>query len=371
MVKVGDIVAWMDEWARPALAIDGDPVGLQLGDPAKPVTKVLATLELTPVVAEEAVARGAQLVVSHHAVLYRPADRIREDDPAGRMLRRLIQADVAVYNAHTNLDVAPGGVNDQLVERLGLVDVEVLAPTRHERMFKLAVFVPVDHHRQVLDAVCSAGAGWIGGYSSCTFNIPGKGTFKPEEGANPYIGSVGKLEEVDEIRLETVVPADRLNAVVDAMLAAHPYEEVAYDVYPLERPVKTFGIGRIGTLAKPMALKELAVFIKDRLDAPGVRFCGDASQRVSRLAVLGGSGMGWAEEARKKGADAFLTGDVKHHDALDALAAGLPVIDAGHYSTERWIVPVIVAYLQARAAARGALVEVFPSDRIREPFAFV
>ncbi|MBX6395270.1 MAG: Nif3-like dinuclear metal center hexameric protein, partial [Alicyclobacillaceae bacterium] len=330
-VAVRDLARWMDEWARPTLALEGDVNGLQIGDPAKPVSKVLVALEVTPEVAEEAIARGVDMILCHHAPLYRPARHLREDNPTGRVLRSLIRADIAVYNAHTNLDVAPGGVNDRLAQRLGLEDVEVLAPTWEERMFKLAVFVPVDHHRKVLDAVCGAGAGWIGQYSHCTFNVSGRGTFRPEEGARPFIGHVGDLEEVDEIRLETVVPEDRLERVVEAMLAAHPYEEVAYDVYPLRRPVRTFGIGRIGRLPSPMTLKDLAEFVKEALQAPGVRFCGDPGKRVSKLAVLGGSGMRWAEHARRRGADAFLTGDVKHHDALDAVAAGLAVLDAGHY----------------------------------------
>lgn len=371
MVTVGDVAAWMDQWAGPSLAMDGDPVGLQLGDPSKPVTTILVALEVTPDVVEEALAHRADMIVSHHAVLYRPVSRIREDDPSGAILRSLIRADVAVYNAHTNLDVVPGGVNDQLAERLGLGNIEILAPTWKRRMVKLAVFVPSDHHRQVLDAVCGAGAGWIGKYSSCTFNIPGKGTFRPEEGARPYMGTVGDLEEVEEIRLETVVPEDRLGPVVEAMLSAHPYEEVAYDVYPLEWPVETFGIGRVGTLPRPMFLSDLAGFVKDRLQAPGVRFCGDPGRVVSTLAVLGGSGMAWADDALRRGADAFLTGDVKHHDALDAVAGGLAIIDAGHYSTEKWVVPAVVNYLRSRSSEAGISLSVHSSERLRDPFAFV
>lgn len=365
------MTAWMDEWAKPSLALEGDPVGLQIGRPDKPVSRVLAALEVTPEVAEEAVEEKADLIVCHHAVLYRPAKRLREDEPEGRILAALIRAGIAVYNAHTNLDTVPGGVNDVLAERLGLQDVEVLAPTSEERMFKLAVFVPASHHRRVLDAVCEAGGGWIGNYSHCTFNIPGKGTFLPREGAQPFVGRVGALEEVEEIRLETVVPEDRLEAVIAAMLAAHPYEEVAYDVYPLKRPVRVQGIGRIGVLPEPVALEPFARRVREVLKAPGVRFCGDPERKVARVAVLGGSGMGWARDARIRGADVLVTGDVKHHDALDALASGLALVDAGHYATEKWVVPAVARYLSRRAAESGNPLEVLVSRRAGDPFRFI
>src|SRR5690606_29998388 len=206
VVRGESLIRALEEWAPPALAVERDPIGLQVGDPGAEVTGVLVTLDVTEEVVDEALRLGANWIVSHHALIYRPLHHLRGDRPAGRLAAKLLKNGINVYVAHTNLDTAAGGVNDVLAEKLGLENAEVLAPHFRERLKKIVVFVPEDHHMNVLNAMCEAGAGWIGNYSHCTFNSRGTCTFLPREGTNPYIGQQGKLEQVEEVRLETIVP---------------------------------------------------------------------------------------------------------------------------------------------------------------------
>jgi dinuclear metal center YbgI/SA1388 family protein len=371
-VTVGHIIRALEEFAPPYLAFPDDRIGLQVGAPSQPVSRVLVTLDVTKDVVDEAVGQKADMIISHHAVIFRPLKAMRADLPASRDIFALVRNGISVYTAHTNLDVAYGGVNDVLADRLQLRESQVLSRLQTESLRKLVVFVPVSHHEHVLRAVCEAGAGHIGNYSFCTFNTPGTGTFRPEEGAQPYIGNVGQIEQVEEIRLETVVPERLLPAVIENMLAAHPYEEVAYDVYPLEIMGKEYGIGRIGSLPETMPLEEFARFVKERLAVRGVRYCGSSDRIVKRVAVLGGAGVSWVREAGEKGADVLVTGDVKHHEALDALASGLAVIDAGHYGTEKWVVEALAAALESRLNDMGLDgVMILRSGVDTDPFVFV
>jgi dinuclear metal center YbgI/SA1388 family protein len=231
--KCSDIFRLIEEMAPLNLAESWDNSGLQVGDPRVEVEKVLLTLDVDIRVAREAKTRGCRLIVSHHPLLFKPAGSIRFDRPAGELIAYLVKNDLQVYAAHTNLDNAAGGVSKALAEELGLKKQAVLNQSGRERLLKLAVFVPLEHCEAVRNAMSEAGAGWIGNYSHCTFLTRGTGTFKPLQGTNPYIGKTGVVEHVDEIKIETVVPASRLEPVLQAMLEAHPYEEVAYDLYGL------------------------------------------------------------------------------------------------------------------------------------------
>ncbi|MCL6631101.1 MAG: Nif3-like dinuclear metal center hexameric protein [Alicyclobacillus herbarius] len=338
-----DVVRVLEAWAPPRLAMPGDPVGLQLGRLDKPVETVWLALDTSLPVVQEAVAAGADMLVTHHELFYRPLPKLDTTTIKGRTIAEALAHDLTIYAAHTNLDVAEGGVNDVLAAKLGLTDVDILDRLQDDRLRKLVVFVPESHHEQVLQAVCAAGAGHIGRYSHCTFNTPGEGTFLPLPGTQPFLGQVGQLERAAEVRLETVVPESRLEAVVRAMLAAHPYEEVAYDVYPLEIMGKAYGIGRIGNLEKPLPLQEFAAQVRDALGLSHIRFGGEPDKRVQRVAVLGGSGGKWAAAALAKGADVFVTSDCDHHTVADAWLDGLAIIDATHAALER---PVLEAMRQ-------------------------
>lgn len=320
-----------ENWAPKKLAFENDKIGLQIGTLNKKVKKVMVTLDVLENVADEAIEKNVDLIFAHHAVIFRPLKDIRADSGQGKIISKLIQNDIAVYVAHTNLDVAEGGINDMLAQKLGLTNSQILKPTYTEPLYKLSVFVPESHAAQVREALGSAGAGAIGNYSHCTFNIQGTGTFLPEEGTNPYIGEKGKLEQVSEVRVETIVPESLLNRTVNKMISSHPYEEVAYDVYPLDNQGKTFGLGRIGELPEAVTLKELAENVKERLDLDGVRVTGDLDSKVKKIAVSGGDGNSLIPFAKYKGADVIITGDVYYHTAHDALLHQLNVIDAGHH----------------------------------------
>ncbi len=370
-VKCKKIFSWIEDWARPEMAEDWDRIGLLIGSPEDEVDKVLVTLDVTADVITEAINEKVQLIVSHHPLFRDPIPFLRSDVYPVSHVCRLIKEGIALYAAHTNLDAAPGGINDLLAERLGLVDVDLLLCTHNESLYKLVVFVPEGYEDTVRQAICSQGAGWIGNYSDCTFQTKGTGTYKPLEGTNPFIGEKGKLEKTPEFRIETIVPEGRLKNVVREMLAAHPYEEVAYDLYPLKNQGDRSGLGRVGRLPEPMPLVAFAEKVKADLNLEMVRIIGDPQKLVSKVALCGGSAMDLLKFAVRSGADVYLTGDVRHHGALDALDQGMAVVDAGHYGTECVIVPVLADYIAKKAKEAGEELTVVTSRIKTDPFRYL
>ncbi|MDR7867233.1 MAG: Nif3-like dinuclear metal center hexameric protein [Sporomusaceae bacterium] len=352
-VKCRTIMAALERLAPRELAAGWDNVGLLVGSPEQEIASLLVALDVTPEVAERAAADGVDLIVAHHPLIFKNLSAVRTDTPQGRTLAALLAAGVAVYAAHTNLDVAEGGVNDCLAAKLGLAELRPLAVEGRERLLKLAVFVPEDHGEAVRAAITAAGAGHIGNYSHCTFQTAGTGTFLPLDGARPFIGEQGKLEYAAEYRLETIMPESVADAVVDAMLKAHPYEEVAYDLYALTNPGRAFGLGRVGRLDAPEPFAAFVRRLKDALGVEQVRVAGPADREVGTVAVCGGSGASLLAAASGAGADVLVTGDVKYHEALEAAAVGLTLVDAGHFATERPVVAALAAHLEACAAQNG------------------
>lgn len=367
---VGKIAAYIEELAPPEWAEQWDNVGLQVGDPAAPAGRILVALELTGGVIEEAVQTQADLVVVHHPAIFRPLKALRFDTAGGRRLQRLVQRGIALYAAHTNLDQAKGMTNDSLAAAAGLAAHEVLQRVGEERYIKIVVFVPKGHEDAVRDALAREGAGHIGNYSHCTFQTPGTGTFLPLAGTNPFLGRQGELERADELRLETIVPEAKARRAVQAMIQAHPYEEVAYDLYPLANPGEVRGHGRIGRLGQPVRLSELAERLKVHLDTPSLRIVGDPGRVINTVAVGAGSGGSLIPQAARRGADVLITGDVGYHDAQDALDLGLAVVDVGHYNSEAIVVRPLAAYLRERLAADGLAAEVIEAQAGRDPFTF-
>lgn len=369
-VKVREIVRWMESWAAPAWADPDDRIGLQIGAMDAEVNRVAVALDVTEAVVDEAVRRGANLIIAHHPIIYRPLAAIRTDQPAGRLIRKLIAADIAVFAAHTNLDSAPGGVNDLLADRLGLAERRPLMTVCEEPVYKLAVYVPASHLDAVRNAVFSAGAGHIGKYSHCGFTVPGEGTFLPGEGANPFSGEPGRLAREEELRFETIVPGAVKDEVLRAMLAAHPYEEVAFDLFRLEMSGAKIGLGRIGTLPEDTDLAAFAGKVKEAFGVPALRCVGDPQRPVRRVAVLGGSGRSFMKHAIAAGADVYVTGDIDHHTAHDALAAGLAIVDPGHH-IEGVMKAAVADRLAAQASAAGWDIDVYASPISTEPFQFL
>lgn len=362
------MIQLVEELAPKNLAESGDNVGLQVGDPAAQVRGVLVALDLDDDVLAEATDRGADLVIVHHPLIYRPVSSIRMDMPVGRRIAGALRRGINVYAAHTNLDIAAGGVNDILAGRLGLEDVEILGPTGEEKYLKIVVFVPRGHEDAVRNALSAAGAGWIGNYSHCTFQAAGTGTFLAHEGADPFLGQVGKLEKAEEFRLETIVPERLARKAVAAMIRAHPYEEVAYDLYPLANEGQPYGLGRLGRLAAPQVLAEFARTVSDSLGAVSLRVAGDGRKVISKVAVCGGAGADLIARAVFRGADVLVTGDVKYHQVRDALDAGLAVVDAGHFATEIPIVPALAGWLTRRFAEAKVDLPVWAATSGSDPF---
>ena len=347
-ITVGDIVERVHELAPPALAESWDNVGLLVGDPAQAVSIVLTALDADDAVLEQAAAHGAELLVTHHPLLFTAQKRLVEDGGVLSLARRLIREGRSLLAAHTNLDSAPRGLNWRLAELLGLRETKPLVPTEARPLLKLVVFVPATHAETVREAICAAGAGHIGEYRDCTFGASGTGTFRPLAGTTPFIGAPDTLERVAEIRLETVTPRAQLPTVLAAMLAAHPYEEAAYDVIPLDNAWPGAGLGRIGVLAEPTTAAALLERVRDALGTDRLALIGEPSTTVRAVALCAGAGGDFIEQARRAGADLYLTGEVKHGQALLARARGPVIIDAGHFATERPAVAVLAEYLTAR-----------------------
>jgi dinuclear metal center YbgI/SA1388 family protein len=372
---VANVMSWLDAFAPPGLAAEWDNVGLLLGDPALPCDRILTCLTVTPEVVAEAVATGVNLIVSHHPVLFRAVRKLTATTPDGRLLLPLLRAGIAVHSPHTAFDNCPGGINDQLCAMLGLSNVRPLR-TKPSSLLKLAVFLPESDLGKVSDSVFAAGAGIIGRYDQCSYRVTGTGTFFPHEGTNPTIGQIGRREEVTEYRLEVILPAEKLDAVVAAVRASHSYEEPAFEFYPLTFP-KTVsrdaessersGEGRIGELPAPTPLGQLAAKAKSELRAAGCQLIGNPAKPVSRVAVACGAAGEFLADAIKQKADAFLTGELRFHDGLTAHAAGIGVILPGHFATEHPAVEVLAIKL----AAAFSGVTVAPSRAESDPFGVV
>lgn len=362
MTSAAEWMDLLDEWYPPSWAEEWDNSGLQVGDRSWPAQRALVALDPTEEVVAEAADRGCGLLVTHHPLLFRPVSRLDVAEPVGRALQTALTARVVVVACHTNADVAVPGVSDALASALDLEVTGVLEETRAGERVKLVTYVPAEATAKVLDAIAGAGGGVIGEYSHCSFRVRGTGTFVPSEKADPAVGGRGALNEVEEDRLEVILPRDSLSAVVQAMVDAHPYEEVAYDAYPLAAG-GGLGLGRIARPREPLTATALADRCRAKLGSD-VRLAGDPGREVRTLALCGGSGAALIPAALRAGVDAFVTGDVKHHDALDGAAAGLVIVDAGHHGTEWPFVPHLAARLK-----EGGLGEVLVSGVSTEPFA--
>lgn len=364
-----EIIQLFEAYAPKQLAMEGDKIGLQIGRLNKPVRRVMIALDVLEDVVDEAIEKEVDLIIAHHPLIYRPLQTIITDKLPGRMIEKLLKHEIAVYAAHTNLDVAKGGVNDLLAEALQLSNTQILAPTYEVKLKKLVVFVPKPDSGKVKAALGNAGAGAIGNYSHCLYTSSGIGQFLPGETANPHIGQNGVLEEVNEERIETIFPDYLERKVVQAMLKAHPYEEVAYDIYPLENKGEILGLGRIGEIEET-TLGEFAEFVKHALDVPALRVVGDLSAKVKKVAVLGGDGNKYISSAKFKGADVYITGDLYYHVAHDAMMMGLNVIDPGH-NVEKVMKQGVSRYLTIKCQEKGYEVSIFPSEKVTEPFQFI
>jgi len=363
ITAASSIVDCLDQLAPLSLAAEWDNVGLLLGDRSAAVQRIMTCLTVTPDTAAEAIAARAQLIVTHHPILFRALKRLTTDTSEGRVLLDLVRAGVAVYSPHTAFDNAVGGINDALAGRLQLTDVVPLRRSPAPGQFKVVVFVPERDLEAVAGAMFAAGAGHIGEYSQCSFRLAGTGTFFGSEASNPTIGEKGRREEVNEWRLEAICPEEKIKDVIAGLRRAHSYEEPAYDVYPLRSAPGAGGEGRLGRLPAPMRLKDLAQRTKEKLRTSSVQFVGDPERSVQKVALACGASGEFLSDAVRLQSDVFLTGELRFHDYLAALADGLALVLPGHYATERFGVEELAARLQTQWPE----LEVWASKQERDP----
>ena len=370
-MRLADVTALVEGWYPPHRADDWDTVGLVCGDPEAEVRRILLAVDPVQAVADEAVALDADLVIVHHPLYLKGTSSVAATTAKGRVVHRLIASGCGLLTAHTNADAPAGGVSESIALALGLADVVPLDPDPVEPRDKIVAFVPVADADRVRGAMTAAGAGAIGDYDSASFSSPGEGRFRPLSGANPAIGSVGELEVVEEVRVEAIVDRGSRSTVIAALLAAHPYEEPAYDVIPLASlPDPTRGSGRIGTLPEPLSLRAFAELVARTLPetAHGVRVAGDPEQTVSAVALCGGAGDFLLDRARSAGADVYLTSDLRHHPASESGENGGPaLVDVAHWAAEWMWLPVLRDRL---TAALGDTVDVHVSTINTDPWTF-
>ena len=371
MPTLSELADLLHGWYPPASADSWDAVGLVAGDPEAPVAKVMFAVDPTLAVAREAADWGADLLVVHHPLFLKGVHGVARTTPKGRTLGVLQDAACALLTAHTNADQAVGGVSEALATTLGLTDLRPITARSRDRVDKLTTYVPVDAADGVRAALAAAGAGVIGDYDSASFSTPGQGRFRPLAGADPTIGEVGRLEVVDETRIECVLPRAARSQVVMAMLAAHPYDEPAYDLVELADPgVADTGSGRIGSVA-PTTLAAFADHVARTLPhtAQGVRVAGAPDRVVRRVAVCGGAGDFLLDDVRRSDVDVYLTSDLRHHPASEFLEHGGPaLVDVAHWAAEWTWLPVVAARLAEAVLGTGATVETRVSTVCTDPW---
>jgi dinuclear metal center YbgI/SA1388 family protein len=344
VATLNDLVDLIHGWYPPETADDWDAVGLVYGDPAAEVKKVLFAVDPAPAVAAEAADWGADLLVVHHPLFLKPVHGFAATTPKGRTLATLAKAGCALLTAHTNADQAVRGVSEALAITLGLTEQRPLRVARGPAVDKLTVYVPADAAAPVRAAIAEAGAGRIGAYDFASFSSMGEGRFRPLEGAEPTIGTVGEIETVDEVRIEVLLDRTLRSRVVAAMLAAHPYEEPAYDVVSLADPESSpAGTGRIGVVERT-TLGDFAKAVEAVLPETvhGVRVAGDPERSVRTVALCGGAGDFLLDEVASSGADVYVTSDLRHHPAAEFVERGGPaLIDVAHWAAEWTWLPVV------------------------------
>ncbi|WIV10712.1 Nif3-like dinuclear metal center hexameric protein [Proteiniborus sp. MB09-C3] len=341
-----DIVNLVNSIAPPELIEENwDNSGLQIGSLDSDIKRILISLDVSPLTVKYALDNNIDMIISHHPFFFTPIKSITQDNIKGKMITDLIKNDIIVYSMHTNLDSAENGTSEILSNKFKLSNTKILTKSYIEKLYKVAVYVPTSHSDIVRNAMAESGGGFIGNYSHCTFSTKGTGTFMPREGANPFIGESNKLEYVEEEKVETIVSEKDLNTVIESMLKAHPYEEVAYDVYNLHNKGKEYGYGRVGEIKKEMTLYDMALLTKEILDCDSVRLYGSPDKLIKKVAICGGSGIDFLKDVYSKKADVYITGDIKYHDAQLALEEGISLIDAGHFYTEKVVLPYIRSFL--------------------------
>ena len=355
MPTVNDIAKSLERWAPRGSALSYDNVGLQVGDARMEVQSCLIALDLTPAVLQEAKEKECEMIITHHPLIFRPLKQITSQTWHGHLVLELAKANIALYSIHTNLDLARDGVSFELARALGLEEIRFLRASK-DMLLKLVTFAPVSHESSIREALAEAGAGRIGLYTHCAFSSKGTGFFKASADAQPFAGTAGgALDSVEELRIEVQLAEWQVQTVVKALKEAHPYEEVAYDLYQIQQPDTQTGMGAIGSLPEPVKPEDFLQRVCDTLSAHNLRYVPTNQALVQHIAVCGGSGSDLIPDALAAKADALVTADLTYHQYFDVLnntgSARMMLIDAGHYETEALTITLLKQFLSEQFAS--------------------
>ncbi|HZH54672.1 MAG TPA: Nif3-like dinuclear metal center hexameric protein [Sphingobacteriaceae bacterium] len=345
-MKLRELTTYLERFAPLAYQESYDNSGLLVGDPNQEIQQALICLDCTEAVVDEAIQTGCQVVIAHHPLLFKGLKKLTGANYVERTVLKAIRNNIALYAIHTNLDNVTGGVNSKIADRLNLSRRHILSP-KSGLLRKLVVFVPINHVSKVRNALFSAGAGSVGAYDQCSFNLNGTGTFRAGEGADPFVGDVGEFHEEEETRVEVMFPHYLEAAVLQAMRSAHPYEEVAYDLISLENRNQEVGSGMIGELPEPMNPIGFLQYLKEAISTDMIRHTALTPKKVKRVAVCGGSGGFLLPDAIRAGADVFVTADYKYHEFFDA-DGRIIIADVGHFESEQFTQELLLEIIQKK-----------------------
>lgn len=338
-MKAAEVIDFLEQLAPPSLQESYDNAGLLVGDKNTEITGILVSLDCTEDVVEDAISQNCNLIVSHHPIVFSGLKRLNGKNYIERTVIKAIKNDVLIYAIHTNLDNVIDGVNAKIAERLGLKNTRILH-RKSGLLKKVVTFCPTEHVETVRNAMFDAGAGSIGNYDNCSFNVDGNGTFRGNENTKPFVGKKGETHQEKEVRIETIVSKFMLNKVLQAIKSSHPYEEVAFDVYPLENSWKEVGSGMVGELEYEVDALEFLKSLKTSMKTDSVRYTLPHKQMVKRIAICGGSGSFLLNKAISSRADVFITGDFKYHQFFDA-DDRIIIADIGHYESEQFTIELL------------------------------
>ncbi len=343
-MKIREIVNALETFAPLPLQDGFDNAGLQIGLTDAEATGALLCLDVTEAVVDEAIARGFNLIVSHHPLIFKGYKSITGRDYVERCIMKAIRNDIVVFSMHTNLDNAPQGVNYKIAEKIGLKNVSILTP-KDNMLLKLVTFVPAGKEAEVRNALFEAGCGCIGNYDSCSYNLKGEGTFRAQEGCRPYCGKIGEMHTEPEVRIETIVPEYNKKAAVKALLAIHPYEEPAYDLYPLQNSWNQVGSGMVGYLEEPETESDFLHRIKKIFEVGCVKHSRMSGRLIQKVALCGGAGAFLLPKAVSAHADVFITGEVKYHDYF-SYESDILIAEIGHYESEQYTKEILYSIIR-------------------------
>ena len=342
-MKIAKLVQIIEDFAPLSLQENYDNSGLIIGNPEDEINGALICLDVTREIIEEAVQKKLNMIISHHPLIFKGITKINQKNEVERLVVKAIKNNIAVYAMHTNADNLMSGVNGMIAEKIGLRNSRALEPGK-DLFRKLVTFCPNNHAESIREALFQAGAGQIGDYDQCSFNIEGNGTFRANDHANPFVGKINELHTEPETRIETIYPAFKEKELLKALMAAHPYEEVAYDIYKLENKYHGFGSGLIGNLSSELSEKDFFEMLKDKFKTGLIRHSSLRGKPIKNVAVCGGAGSFLINKAKASGADIFISGDIKYHEFFEG-DKNFIIADIGHYESEQFTKELILSIL--------------------------